>query len=176
VYQWALSQSLYWIHASDYVNKVNDANATLITSTSTGFTIDNNEVKEFRLPYEAKFPDLIQSQNIIGYQVTDDVIYLHAGPAHHTQLILRHTAPKEPYLANANGKVTAFTRTSHGLKFHLIGYLPLNFTLENVSGCTLKTPEAWFFKSILPQSTTKTSKTYHLKATDSHEIELDCQS
>jgi hypothetical protein len=138
VYDWALAQSVMNIYISEYIKKVLDYfQIELARKNDLWIIHTKGDLREFRSPLSFGYPDLIKSQNIVGFRLINNDLYLHTGPNHFSVLSYQKEKPTTAYLVEANGRVTAFTRSSKELIIHLQGYLPLQFTLANVSNCKI---------------------------------------
>ncbi len=175
IYAWTLTQPIMNIYVSDYFKKVLDFNDLTLAKIQDGFIVYNHgDLRELRALRHLGKPDLLNSENLVGYSVYGNDYYLHLGPA--TTSILRFLPsenlktgssdgdlqsavqwlmnlpylgqlvrlsvilPKEsgpPYLVDANGRVTAFSRDQHSMTLDLEGYLPLIFTLGNMTDCSI---------------------------------------
>ncbi|HEU5282161.1 MAG TPA: endo alpha-1,4 polygalactosaminidase [Gammaproteobacteria bacterium] len=177
VYEWCLSKPLNWIYASEYINKVNDAISAEIIKTTTGWQVTTQgQVRELRLPLEAGLPDLAKSRNVIGYNKINDSYYLHLGTDKTSTIVLGTSENKIPYLQDGNGRVTDFKRTPHGLHFHMVANQPIEFVLNQATGCELIQAESWHSRTLSGKAMPGNLTTYHLDDKDSHELTLTCPS
>lgn len=154
VYRWALSQPVMNIYISDYIKKVLDYNQITIAKNNHSWMIHSEgDLRELRSVRQLGYPDLIHSRNVIGFSENKEDLYIHLGPNRLTVLTYQKDKPKDPYLVEANGRVTAFSRNTKQqsqnnkdnvseLSIKFKGYMPLQFTLGNVSQCRVysKTP------------------------------------
>lgn len=139
VYDWALKQNVFHAYEREYTNIVLDFNRTAFNKKTDNEWIIRNHgyLKELRIPNSMGYPDLQRSKNITGYFINQKNRYVHLGPASTTDLYFILQPSTVPYLIEANATVTAFERTSTGLRFSLKGYVPLRFTLANTEDCIL---------------------------------------
>ena len=153
VYRWALTQPVMNIYISDYIKKVLDYYQIIIGKYNTSWLIySSGELRELRSLQHFGYPDLMHSQNIVGFKENKDDMYIHLGPNHMTVLNYQKERPNEPYLAEANARVTAFDRSTHQLVIKLQGYMPLQFTLANISHCRVSTEPPLTVKPNLDQT------------------------
>ena len=92
-------------------------------------------MRELRSLRHFGYPDLVHSQNVIGFQENTDDLYIHLGPNRLTVLNYQKDKPKEPYLVQANARIQAFSRVNNQLDITLQGYMPVQFTLANINSC-----------------------------------------
>jgi hypothetical protein len=138
VYQWALSTPVMNIYVSDYYNKVQDFLDLIIQKKKEGWTFTTGDSwREIRVPKKMGYPDLINSENVIGYSSFNEDYYIHLGPGGHSFIRLTSKPPTIPYLMEATARVTRFVRNKKGIDFSLEGYLPPKFTLANMERCKL---------------------------------------
>lgn len=136
VYTWALDQSVMNIYISDYIKKVIDYFQTKIGQKEGLWIIKTaGNLRELRSVIELGYPNLIASQNVIGFRLINGDLYLHLGPNPYTVLKYQKDKPKVPYLVEANGRVSDFSRTEKELVIYFKGHMPLQFTLGNVGRC-----------------------------------------
>jgi hypothetical protein len=82
-------------------------------------------------------PDLSASRGVAGYQTRGTETYVHTA-ASEAVLRLAPQVPAQPYLADANGRVSAWQRDRSNIQFGLQAHVPLRFSLANVSGCRVE--------------------------------------
>lgn len=177
IYKWALSQHVFNIFESEYSEKVLDFNRTdLAFSEGTqGYIIKNRgALRELRVAKSQGYPDLVHSENIVGYYPYGDDNYIHLGNQTVSRLVLTQRKPQEIYLYQANGRVTEFQREGKGVKLSLSGYMPLKFTLANMKTCSLFKGE----NMIAPMQSMQDGKTglksYQFTETISNGMEIRC--
>ncbi len=138
IYAWVGKQSLHPVFASEYIRKVHDFNRMVIARTPDGFRVrGQGELRTLRLPQDKGIEaDWAASAGVAGRQPAPEGSYLHlvSGTA---EVALTLSAPRLPYLAEANARLTTFVRDGKGLHFGLTGHVPLSFALANVQGCRL---------------------------------------
>ena len=139
VYQWALSQPVMNIFASEYVEKAIDANTTTsIARYNDGWQIKTKgAVRELRIPDTLGYPDLLRSENVVGFNHYNNVYYVHLGIATQSTLFITKNKPTLPYLSDANASIIAFNRDKNSMILKLKGYLPLQWKLANSMNCVV---------------------------------------
>lgn len=138
VYEWALAQPVMNIYISEYIKKVLDYFQINIAQKNDAWLIHSaGNLRELRSKTSVGYPNLIKSQNVVGFKKINDDLYIHLGPNPFTVLNYQQEKPLQPYLVEANGKVTAFSSAQNQLDISLHSHLPLQFTLDNISQCHL---------------------------------------
>ena len=136
VYQWALNQPVMNIYISEYIKKVLDFNRTIIAKKNDYWIIyTQGDVRELRSQPKFGYPDLVKSENIIGFSDKDNDRYIHLGPGRLTVLCYQTARPSDPYLVEANAAVTFFARDDKQFKVKFHGHMPLECTFANVNNC-----------------------------------------
>ncbi len=176
VYDWALTQSVFNMYESDFVNQVWDFNDIRMAKKNDGLLITTDGyLKELRSPKSLGYPDFAKSKNVVGFTSHGNDYYIHLGPDITSELYFSSTSPNRPYLDNANGYVTSW-QPSNDLKtisFKLKGYMPLEFTLGNMHNCTLSNND----KTLQPEGQNSSDKmNFKLKQTETGELKISCQT
>lgn len=136
VYNWALAQPVMNIYISEYIKKVLDYFQIKIIPRNDSWILNSNgDLRELRSLSTFGYPNLIKSQNVIGFKIINGDVYIHLGPNQFTVLNYQKEKPTQPYLVEANARVTAFSRIQNQLIITLEGHMPLQFTLDNVGKC-----------------------------------------
>ncbi len=136
VYDWALAQPVMNVFISDYIKKVLDFYQIKISKNNSSWYIyTNGEIRELRLDKKMGYPDLINSQNVIGFSENKDNLYIHLGPDRFTILNFQKTLPATHWLTDANARVINYSRDKNETIITFQGYMPLRFTLANVGTC-----------------------------------------
>lgn len=108
VYDWALSQPVLPLPASDYIRKVLDFNTLAIAREGDGWRIAGGDaVRTLRIPQRMGYPDLARSRNVLGWWDEGKARYVHLGGAPTSLLVLANTLPSRPWIARANGRIDA---------------------------------------------------------------------
>lgn len=139
VHDWALEQRLNAIHASEYVEKVLDFNRTVVARDGSGWLVRNSgNLKEFRIPRPAGFPDLATDGRVAGFNDHGDSRYIHLMPGGEARIRLGAATPALPYLAQAGGQLESLERNGRGMKLRLRGYTPFSVVIANAGQCTIR--------------------------------------
>lgn len=169
VYQWALSQPVMNIYISDYIKKVIDSFQIKIVPKGDSWIIySGGDLRELRSQINKGYPDLTKSQNIIGFRTINNELYLHLGPNRFTVVTYQKDKPTQPYLVEANGTVSAFSRTAKQLIINFKSYMPLQFTLDNVTLCKVTS------QNPLIITVNKDNTISYSSAKDNDEIHINC--
>ena len=143
VYHWALKQPVMNIYISDYINKVLDyyqlsigiEEALTVQNGKSWRIVSKGHLRELRSSRHLGYPDLIHSHNVIGFTVHHNDLYIHLGPDRLSVLRYQANKPAQPYLVTANARVQAFERKGKQFDMTFQGYMPIEFTLDNISTC-----------------------------------------
>ncbi|MBQ23785.1 endo alpha-1,4 polygalactosaminidase [Alcanivorax sp.] len=173
VYQWASEQPYFPLFASDYSRKVLDFNDMVIGRRGDEWWIQGNgQLRTLRLPDGLAFPALAQSSGVAGYREDKPRRYVHLSGAN---AYWRGQASSDkdsrvPYLQQANGRLTAFSRDGRNLRFSLEALTSLAFSLGNAGGCTLSHQG----KTLKPAG--REGRLYHYRsaARELNELRLQC--
>ncbi|MDA8561941.1 endo alpha-1,4 polygalactosaminidase [Gammaproteobacteria bacterium] len=139
VYDWALKQKNNIIYPSEYIKKVLDFNETSISKDNHAWVIKNkNNIHEFRAPKRFGFPDLVKSENLIGYNIHNDAYYLHLGNKFESRIFFSNKESKIPYIVDSNGWVEKFEKNKNEITLRFKSHVPLIVTMTNLKGCTAR--------------------------------------
>lgn len=141
VYDWALARPLHPVHASEFINKVQDFYDYAIAREGDGWRLrsSNGALRTMRLPAALGLPQLTASQAVAGWRPGSEGSYVHlSGPAAFLQ-----TNPRPdmlPYLSEANARLTDWQVQNGGrqVQFKLQGHVPLEFALANTQACQVR--------------------------------------
>lgn len=138
VYAWALAQPVMNIYASEYAQKVNDSNRTVIARGPGGWVVRTGEaLRQVRVPAALGMPDLAASSGVAGFVTRGSERYVHLAGG---EAVIRFAQkqPTEPYVVDANGRIERFERSGRSAQFTLRAHVPLRFSLANVAGCRVE--------------------------------------
>lgn len=172
VYDWALSQEVLNIFASEFFNIATDFNHLRIIKQGDGWLyITQGFLKELRIPKSSGYPDLQNSKNVVGYRFHNDDCYIHLGPQFQSFVKLTKTPPKLPYLSYLNAHLTRFERKGKEIEFAFRGHLAPQFAFKNMAGCELFQAK----NKIEPMTQTSDEKKYAFKEGLAHELTIKCE-
>ena len=172
IYKWAVKQTVIPLQITDYIDKVNDFNATVIAKNINAadprWLIANNKtLREFRWPIALGIPDLDKSINVIGFIAHNKDYYVHLGAGDNSWISFSQILPAQPYLIDANAEIDQWDIINDkSIQFSLQGYVPLDFSLANMQGCQLE-----HNGQIL--KTTDTNR-YHIKDANNGAFKIHC--
>lgn len=137
VYAWALAQENHPVYPSDYVRKALDFYKLTIARDGKNWLIrGQGQLRTLRVPISLGYPDPANSQGLAGYRAGTEGYYLHlTGTTAHLAFSTQPT--QQPYLVSANARLSEWENENRHLRFSLKGYLPLKFTLANITGCSV---------------------------------------
>ncbi|CDZ78066.1 extracellular protein [Legionella massiliensis] len=144
VYKWALKQYITPLYIADYISKVLDFNQIIIAKDLNGepntwYILNNNSLREFRLPISQGFPDIEKSRNVAGYSPINSDNYIHVGSQADTFIKLTTTESRHPFLIDANAELTRWDILDmRRINFSLMGHVPLSFKLANMENCQVE--------------------------------------
>lgn len=170
VYDWAMQQSVMPVYISDYIKKVLDYYQLNISKRGKAWLIySHGDLRELRASLQLGYPDLMHSQNVIGFNEKNGQRYIHLGPHHLTVLQYQTDSPKIPYLVDANARVTSFSRSAKEVIFHLQGYVPVDITLAQVAHCKIVSADPY-------KQTINSDQSLHYHfSKESVEIHIQCK-
>ena len=173
VYQWASDQPYFPLFASDYSRKVLDFNDMVIGRRGDQWWIQGNgQLRTLRLPDGLALPALAQSSGVAGYREDKPGRYVHlsGAQAHWRGQASSENGSRVPYLQQANGRLTTFSRDGRDLRFSLKAMTSLAFSLGNARGCTLSHQG----KTLKPAG--REGRLYHYRsaARELNELRLQC--
>ena len=133
VYRWALSQPLFAVYASEYIEKVNDFRRVVVARSLDGSWLVRGMValRTLRAPAALGTP---QGPGIAGYATQRDTVFAHLY-SDEARLAFAPAGGAGAYLADANARLTAFEHHENGFSFALAGHLPVEFRIGNPAGC-----------------------------------------
>jgi hypothetical protein len=138
VYDWATAQASTPVFPSTYARIALGFQYAGVARDGDAFVFGGYGADQtVRIASSQGYPDLVRSDNIAGFNDANQARYISLGPGR-ARLVLRATAPSEPYLISANAVVTALQRQRGALAMTLQGEVPLQLALANVRGCEVR--------------------------------------
>lgn len=173
VYDWALKQPILPLYTSQYIRKVLDNNYTTLAKHGNDWLIHNNGLlREIRVPRTWGYIDLARSRNVIGYWPHGAYQYIHLGRGKQSRLAFTTKKPTQPYLAQANGLLTAYHNTPQGFDITLTSYQPLQVVLANMGSCVLRHKA----QRVEPRAVHYGLSYFTFKEQGRYELQLRCKS
>jgi hypothetical protein len=140
VYGWALAQPLHPVFASEYIRKALDFNGMAIARERDGgawIVRGTGDLRTLRALAQLGVPDLGRSSAVAGHApAPGGERYLHLAGAS-AQLTFAATAPRLPYLAQANGRLADWQTVADGWRAKLEARVPLEFAIGALGQCAL---------------------------------------
>lgn len=139
-FNWAASQPLHPVFASEYMQKVKDFDSLAIARDADGWRIrGDGNLRTLRLPAPLQ-PDLATARGIAGFSRSSEGHYLHlTDEAAWFTTSQPQAANRQPYLLDANGRLTDWETLGSDFKFalnfRLTAHTTLDFRLANLDGC-----------------------------------------
>ena len=139
VYGWAVAQKLFAVFTTEYIAKVLDFNRSVVARDGSGWLIRTaGDLRQFRIPRSAGFPDLAGSINVSGFSDHGDNRYIHLLPGNEARITLSAAMPAIPFLAQAGGRLDSMERSGQGLKLGFSSYTPFEVRIANLAGCRVR--------------------------------------
>lgn len=123
VYQYALSQEIFPVFATEYVAMVEDFFKTKIIPLEGGWRIANDGfLKTIRFDHEKRNVDLSRSRGVLGYRHERGSLYVFLGEGTAHDIFLTSAQPVNPYIEAATFLVRDFKGDREGLGFFKSGW------------------------------------------------------
>lgn len=144
IYQYALAQPVTPLFLSDYARRVEAQYYSVLMKTADG----GYRWRGLHAPSTVRvgpedYPDLERSVGVAGYHDVAGARFVHL-TGDDPVLYLSNTAPKGPFLANANAVITAWERSRDSGKWRmeltLEAHQPLDAVLANARHCRITQP------------------------------------
>ena len=115
------------------------------------------------------YDDEHNNENNSGFKEEDNYLYIHLGGNRFTRLNYQSTKPQEPYLVEANARVSSYNRDLKSFTIKFAGYMPLQFSFANVENCQISSKSQLTITKNLDKTITYNSKATH------DEIHFNCR-
>ncbi|UCV11299.1 bifunctional glycoside hydrolase 114/ polysaccharide deacetylase family protein [Dechloromonas denitrificans] len=140
-FAWTQTQLLHPVFASEYIAKVQDFHTLAVAREAQGWRVrGDGRLRTLRLPTDM-FPDMAAAQGVAGHTPGRDGNYLHLTDSS-AWFASRNTPDKQPYLFDANGRISHWQKTPGPgklrLSFQLNAHQALDFRLANVTACRIE--------------------------------------
>ncbi|MFH1830234.1 MAG: hypothetical protein ABH871_05610 [Pseudomonadota bacterium] len=121
LYDWALTQEIAPVFASDYIKHLDGFLSTIIDRISPQqWVISNNgELRTIRLDDYTGYVDLQKSKGVLGYVSYQGSLYVHLDNGLRSEIHLTNERASQPYLIKANGKINNWWMAAKGVRFTL---------------------------------------------------------
>ena len=137
VYQWALAQPVFNIHASEYAQKALDFMRITVARRLDGSFVTRGagHLRTFRTS-TAVHPRIAPQRQVAGYTAHGDQHYIHVSDAE-AQIELTGQAPATPFLADANAPLRQVRMAAGRMELEFEARTALSFTLANARACAV---------------------------------------
>ena len=172
VYQWANQQNVIHLFASQYIRKVlNFQNVVIAQDLNNNWWVFHaTHDKEMRIAQNLGKPNLLQSQNLLGFSPYRNTYYLHLGAPTAAKIVFNHRSPTVPYLVQTNAEVHQFHRQGSCITMSLNSHLPIRLTLAHARNCVATLGS----KTITGKAVEQNAMRYILKETHVSQFKLCC--
>ncbi|PIR18120.1 MAG: hypothetical protein COV46_01220 [Deltaproteobacteria bacterium CG11_big_fil_rev_8_21_14_0_20_49_13] len=135
LYDWAESQDVSPIYASDYVGVVNGMITTKIEELGVnGWRIKNNNVlRTIRFDNEKNNVDMKRSKGVLGFNRYQGSLYVHLDNGKESDIFLTGAHATAPYLVKAAGSIKDWAVSNGGISFKLRAIGRLSFVIGGLS-------------------------------------------
>ncbi|MDP3540177.1 MAG: bifunctional glycoside hydrolase 114/ polysaccharide deacetylase family protein [Azonexus sp.] len=135
-HDWARTQPLHPVFASEFIMKVGDFQDIALARDSGGWRVrGNGNLRTLRLPAALGTAQLNDARGIAGFSLGSEGNYLHLGNAAAWFRTGPSVAGDRPWLRDANARLVDWQENGRDLSFRLQGHAPLEFTLANAARC-----------------------------------------
>ncbi|MBI3969545.1 MAG: hypothetical protein HY329_28205 [Chloroflexi bacterium] len=123
VYDYAIKLNIAPVFTGEYIQLVQGFQSTkLVREAEASWRVrDNGTLRTIRFDAEQRYPNLEQSQNVLGYWHYQGSLYVFVGQAPESLITLTSSAPTRPYLAHASHQVLDWQLTDSTLSLTLDG-------------------------------------------------------
>ena len=156
VYNWALSQPLHPIFASEFIHKVRDFHGYALAKEGGGWRVrGDGHLRTLRLPPALGTPAVGQSRDVAGFAPGAEGLYVHlASPRAWLLTRSAQDAPPGPYLTEANARLVGW-KTSEGgrrVEAQFRGHGPIEVSFAGMTGCSAQADQRPIAPSPLPRA------------------------
>lgn len=172
IFAYAMAQETAPVFVADYARQVLDFQTLAVARTPTGWRVRGAaQLRTLRLPRALGFPDLQASHAIAGYRAGSGDSYVHLG-SDTAELVLRPTEAATLRLESANARVDSAEPIEGGMRWNLVGEVPLQFTLAHAETCRVRAGGV----DLVPTRRVGPLSHYQLKAHAARPLEAICRN
>ena len=136
VYDWALAQPVSPVFVSDYVKKVLEFQHLVIAREGRDWRIRGaTHLRELRSDPAWGYPDLPQSQGVIGYADHEADRYIHLSGEAEVRLRMTSRPPALPYLKEADAPVRQWRQDRGRVELSFRESRPIRYALGHADRC-----------------------------------------
>ena len=134
VYRWALAQEHVPLFATDYVELLNGFLSTKIerNSPSKWIVRDSGGLRTVRFDDMDLNVDMAKSKGVAGFLHYQGSLYVHLDNGKVSEIELTKSAPAQPFLEKANGRIMSWNPKTGGVDFTLYTMGKAAFTLKGL--------------------------------------------
>jgi hypothetical protein len=138
VYDWALSQPVLPIYASDYARKVEDFFRLVVARDGDTWRIRGAQaLRELRIDQAMGYPDLARSQGIVGFADHGNDRYVHLSGEEEVVLALTQQPPSAPYLVESDAPIRRWKQGAGSFEVSLAGPRSVTYVMNRSERCRL---------------------------------------
>ncbi|MGC9061680.1 endo alpha-1,4 polygalactosaminidase [Calditerrivibrio sp.] len=149
VYDYAVSQKITAMFASDYILRALDFYETVLGKdlTDDSWIIKTNgNLRTLKIPANFNlYPEI--NKDILGFNMHNDMLYIHLTDQDKFRLKLNNYTPDKPYIKETNGVVVRKKEYNKLTKIFIKGYQPIEVILKKMNRCKIESDKK-FIKTI----------------------------
>lgn len=175
IYDWTMQQDLMPILPSEYIVKVPHYRTAGVARTLDGrWKVSGlGPIKSLRTLARDSFPDLANSDSLIGAAVTHDATYLHTNGANSLTFDLTGSMPYLPYLVSSNASVKHWqVRPDSSISVRLAGAIPVDLEIGGASDCNITVHG----NTVRGKRTAEGNTRFNLSMKDTGNATIDCKT
>lgn len=176
VHEWAQTQPLHPIFASEFIMKVRDFQDIALARDNGGWRVrGNGNLRTLRLPAALGKAQLNSARGIAGFSPGSEGSYLHLAGTTAWFRTGPTVASDRPWLRDANARLADWQENGRELSFRLQGHAPLEFTLANAARCQTRINGQPAVATRSENSSGTTNQTFRMNHAAA-QIRLNCPS
>jgi hypothetical protein len=171
VYQYAAAQDTLQVFVSELCARIDDYfHVNLARRLDGNWELQGGgALRTVRLDKRLGWPNIVDSQDVIGVEDIPQGRYVALSGATHVTLALQANRPTVPHLESANATVMSWSRDRETVKFRLKGHSPVDMT---IAGCT---PSGGAGGARLRVDSGKRTARLTFSGSDTREVTLSCR-
>jgi polysaccharide biosynthesis protein PelA len=178
VYEWTLTQDVYPLYVSDFSIKVPDYRQAGVARYLSGeWKLSRlGNVRSIRLLGKAHWPQLQDSQGVVGTRQLHDGIYVHTDGSDSVRFRLVDEQPADFHLVSSNGRVVRWDKSPSGLTFRMVAEVPVVVELGGALTSTCRLLVGNGNRAITGVLSADKTMTYTFTSRDTGDAILSCQA
>jgi uncharacterized protein (TIGR01370 family) len=174
VYEWTLTQAIFPVYVSEFVEKVPDFRSAGVARYLDGrWKVSGlGSVRTLRIVNSDRWPDLASSAHLVGAKQLHDGVYMHTNGADSLTFKTTKRAPTRPYLVSSNAAVSEWQQIGSRLRFRLTGNVPVVAEIGAIPGrlCSVRVAD----KTVRGNVTGDNTIRFEFSTQDTGYAVLDC--